>query len=46
MRLQFILSETFTGLRRNLSMVISVVLVALVSLITLVGLGCCAAPGR
>jgi cell division transport system permease protein len=38
MRLQFILSETFAGLRRNLSMVISVVLVALAT-ITLVGLG-------
>jgi cell division transport system permease protein len=38
MRLQFILSETFAGLRRNVSMVISVVLVALAT-ITLVGLG-------
>jgi cell division transport system permease protein len=38
MRLQFILSETLAGLRRNLSMVISVVLVALAT-ITLVGLG-------
>jgi cell division transport system permease protein len=38
MRLQFILSETLAGLRRNVSMVISVVLVALAT-ITLVGLG-------
>jgi cell division transport system permease protein len=38
MRLQFILSETLAGLRRNLSMGISVVLVALAT-ITLVGLG-------
>jgi cell division transport system permease protein len=37
MRLQFILSETLSGLRRNLSMVISVVLVALAT-VTLVGL--------
>jgi cell division transport system permease protein len=38
MRLQFILSETFSGLRRNLSIVISIVLVAVVTLF-LVGLG-------
>jgi cell division transport system permease protein len=37
MRLQFILSETLTGLRRNISMVISVILVALAT-VTLVGL--------
>ena len=38
MRLQFILSETLTGLRRNISMVISVILVALAT-IFLVGMG-------
>ncbi len=36
MRLQFILSEMFVGLRRNLSMAISVILVTFVSL-TFVG---------
>jgi cell division transport system permease protein len=38
MRLQFILSETVAGLRRNISMVISVILVALAT-IFLVGMG-------
>lgn len=36
MRFAFILSETFSGIRRNLSMVISVVLVTFISL-TFVG---------
>jgi cell division transport system permease protein len=38
MRLQFILSEIWIGLRRNLSMAISVVLVTMVSMY-LLGLG-------
>jgi cell division transport system permease protein len=38
MRLQFILSETFTGLRRNISMVVSIVLVAALTLV-FVGVG-------
>ena len=32
MRLAFILGETFSGIRRNLSMVVSVVLVTFISL--------------
>ena len=39
MRLQFILSEIWIGLRRNLSMAISVVLVTMVSMY-LLGLAC------
>jgi cell division transport system permease protein len=38
MRLQFILSETMTGLRRNISMVVSIVLVAALTLV-FVGVG-------
>ncbi len=38
MRLQFILSETFTGLRRNISMVVSIILVAALTLV-FVGVG-------
>ena len=46
MRLQFILGEIGTGLRRNLSMAVSVILVTLVSMYLLGAAACCPAPGR